>query len=144
MRCFLPLTTFRWWWKLTSDPARPTFWGMKHLILIAALSCASPAIAQDADDPMQEGLDRLGEGSRLLMEGLMGELAPLLDDVGELGAQMAPFVNDLREHLGDAFEGLNAYHPPEILPNGDIILRKKQKTPQPEGDEAPIEAPIEL
>ena len=117
---------------------------MKHLILIAALTCASPAIAQETNDPMQEGLDRLGEGSRLLMEVLMGELAPLLDDASELGAQMAPFVEELRKQLGDAFEGLNAYHPPEILPNGDIILRKKQTTPQPKEDEAPIEAPIEL
>ena len=78
------------------------------------------------------------------MDGLMGELAPLLDDVGEWGADMAPFMDSLREQLGDAFEGLRAYHPPEILPNGDIILRKKQPAPQPEGDEAPIEDPIEL
>jgi len=93
---------------------------------------------------MQEGVNRLGEGSRLLMEGLMGELAPLFDKVDELGAQMTPLMEELREHLGDAFEGLSAYHPPEILPNGDIILRKKEAAPQPGGDEAPFEAPIEL
>jgi hypothetical protein len=115
---------------------------MKHVALITALTLATPALAQD-DNRVEDGLKQLGEGSRLLMEGLMGELAPLMEDLEGLGAELAPFAQALREQLGDAFEGLNAYHPPEVLPNGDIILRRKETAP-PEEDAAPIDEPIEL
>ncbi len=76
------------------------------IIVVAGL--AGPAAAQDdgAGD-LSEGLDLLSEGTRLLMEGLMQELAPALEG--------------LREGLDD----LSVYHPPEMLPNGDIIIRRK-------------------
>ncbi len=63
---------------------------------------------------MSEGLDLLSEGTRLLLEGLVDELGPALEG--------------LREGLSD----LNAYHPPEMLPNGDIIIRRK--TPLEKGE----------
>jgi len=31
----------------------------------------------------------------------------------------------LLSELGAMIDDLNAYHPPEILPNGDIILRRR-------------------
>lgn len=64
-----------------------------------------PAAAEEGE--FAEGLDLLGQGTRLLMEGLMDEFGPAL--------------NGLRESLSD----LDAYHAPEILPNGDIIIRRK-------------------
>ena len=45
---------------------------------------------------------------------------------------MGEIVPALRE-LEGALQDWNAYHPPEILPNGDIIIRRKQpKSPEPE------------
>ena len=74
-----------------------------------------PELRGTPESEMQEGLDLLGEGTRLLMEGLRNELGPALEG--------------LRDRLGD----IDAYHPPELLPNGDIIIRRK--TPF---DEEPI------
>jgi hypothetical protein len=52
--------------------------------------------------------------------------------------EMEPLMNDLRALIDD----LNAYHAPEMLPNGDIILRRKipfvpeepAPGPEPEGE----------
>ena len=81
----------------------------------------APATAQEAEpsEPprMEEGLSLLEEGTRLLLEGLIDEFGPAL------------------EQLRGMVEGLDAYYPPEMLPNGDIIIRRK--TPDealPEGE----------
>ena len=83
---------------------------MKNLALSLVL-LATPAGAQDAGSELRkeldEGLQHFSEGSRLLLQGLIGELLPLY------------------EQLGGMIEELNAYHPPEVLPNGDIIIRRK-------------------
>ena len=79
-----------------------------HVLIALLLASALPAAAQeDGGGEVAEGLDLLSEGTRLLLEGLMNELAPALEG--------------LREGLSD----LDAYHPPEVLPNGDIIIRRK-------------------
>ena len=82
---------------------------MKTLVsLYAALWLAVvPAAAQDGDGNMREGMDLLQQGTRLLLEGLMLELGPALKE------------------LEDMVIDLNAYHAPEVLPNGDIIIRRK-------------------
>lgn len=49
----------------------------------------------------------MAEALRLFMQGLMKEMEPALDDLSEL------------------LDNLDAYHPPEMLPNGDIIIRRK-------------------
>lgn len=80
-------------------------------IFVAASLLASPISAQDPVDPdtdqMSEGMNLLHQGTRLLLEGLMQELGPVLED------------------LEGQIEDLNAYHLPEVLPNGDIIIRRR-------------------
>jgi hypothetical protein len=97
---------------------------MKLLAILAfCLAVAAPVSAQDdGDGEIGDGLDLLGEGTRMLLEGLMDELGPALEG--------------LREKLHD----LDAYHPPEMLPNGDIIIRRKT----PLKDEDIPEGGIEL
>ena len=82
---------------------------MKRILPIVALSLMTvPALAQDQNETdLQEGLDLLSEGTKLLLEGLMDEVGPALQE------------------LRNGLEDLNAYHPPEVLPNGDIIIRRK-------------------
>ena len=82
---------------------------MKQLALIAVMSlAAAPASAQEGD--VEDGFDMLSEGVQLLLRGLMDEMEPALKE------------------LQGALQGLDAYHAPEVLPNGDIIIRRK--TPQ--------------
>ncbi len=83
-------------------------------------------------------------GMELFLEGLQDELSPALREFSELAAEAGPALRDFLEEMGPAFaEMLNevrdwsAYHPPEILPNGDIILRKKQPGEMPEPPAAP-------
>jgi hypothetical protein len=91
---------------------------------LVLLLAAAPATAEDnGKSDLQEGMDLLSQGTRLLLEGLMKEFEPAL--------------RDLEEAIGD----LNAYHPPEILPNGDIIIRRKEPLPvEPEtGEDGEVE-----
>ncbi len=80
---------------------------MRRFILVMALLAAAPAAAQGERD-LGEGIELFSEGTRQMLRGLMQELEPAL--------------RELRERLG----GIDAYYPPEILPNGDIIIRRKQ------------------
>lgn len=77
---------------------------MKRLVFILCL-LAAPAAAQNKD--LEEGAQALSRGMQLLMEGLMAELTPRMDE--------------LRGWLDE----LDAYHAPEVLENGDILIRRK-------------------
>lgn len=107
--------------------------------LVALMSFAPLASAQEETDPseMNEGLDLLGEGLKLLMEGLGDEVEGLAQDMEpalrDLAGQVGPAVQELLDLVDD----FGAYHMPEMMPNGDIIIRRK--TPQemeitPEGE----------
>ena len=49
--------------------------------------------------------------------------------------EMEPAVNGLEGFLED----LNSYHAPEVLPNGDIIIRRKTPEERGEIDEGEVE-----
>ncbi len=103
---------------------------MSHLrsIPLALLLAVAPvaSIAQDVPDTEEpgdlgEGLSLIDRGARMLLRGLMEELEPALRD------------------LGSTIDDLSAYHAPEVLPNGDIIIRRKVPlTPPPSEDEVDI------
>ena len=105
----------------------------------AAAPAASPALADDSD--IGTGIDLLSEGTQLLLRGLMGEIEPTLKEFENshlmlrgLMDEFEPALKELQKSLSE----LNAYHPPEILPNGDIIIRRK--TPlDPTADNGEIE-----
>lgn len=82
---------------------------------------AAPARAQEPPSA-QEGAEALAEGFRLLLEGLAGEIEPLAEDMAEIWRDFLQGVEDLPE-----------YEPPEVLPNGDIIIRRKRGA-APEGE----------
>lgn len=118
---------------------------MKRFILISLLCLSTPALAQESQE--DDGLSLMERGAQMLMEGLMREMEPALDDLqglaqefgpalGEFVAQMGPAMRDLLEQVED----WSVYAPPEILENGDIIIRRKPPQdvpdlmPEPEGD----------
>jgi hypothetical protein len=92
--------------------------------LIGALAlplAAPPAFAQTTETPKEDGLDGFGqfsEGLRQMLDSLTDELAPLM------------------RQLSEQIDDLSAYEAPEILPNGDIIIRRKPKEPEPETPQA--------
>ncbi|MEM0978375.1 MAG: hypothetical protein AAGJ34_12635 [Pseudomonadota bacterium] len=85
-------------------------------ICLFALSFAWPAVAEDEpffsfDDLIQE------------MEQLAEEAAPLMQD-------WMAWITPQLEALGDRIGDLSQYEAPEVLPNGDIIIRKKLGPPE--------------
>ena len=90
--------------KVKGDLGRGTWYvGFMKYLVVFLIFAATPLAAQDEE----RGRDLMTEALRLFMKGLMQEVEPALDD------------------LGDLLENLDAYHPPEVLPNGDIIIRRK-------------------
>ena len=49
----------------------------------------------------------LADSMRQLFEGFQEDVSPMMED------------------LAEQLKGLSQYHPPEVLPNGDIIIRRK-------------------
>ncbi|MGB3554688.1 MAG: hypothetical protein WBA25_08620 [Jannaschia sp.] len=100
---------------------------MRHLLalpILAASIVAGPVIAQEPPNVMERGL-------RLFMDGLMREMEPALRDLEGLAQDAAPLLERLQRELGETVGDLNRYHPPEILPNGDILIRRRE-TPDPD------------
>lgn len=82
------------------------------------------------------GRDLMSEGLRLFMEGLRQEAAPLLDEMREGLEELRPMLSRLVELMGD----VRNYEAPEMLPNGDIIIRRKTpKPPAPPAEDGEIE-----
>lgn len=117
-------------------------------ILVACLLTATSSFGQaapegpDALEPptgdVEEGFNLLEEGGKLVLRGLLDGMDPTLeelaDDLGIALEEMRPAMRDLVEMLGD----IRNYHPPEKLPNGDIIIRRKEpldpEMPGPDGE----------
>lgn len=103
---------------------------MKQLALIFALALPMPAVAQET--PTDDGPSLMERGAKLFFRGLMEEMDPALQGlrnfVEEAGPEMERFVDEMGPALTDLFDKVDDfadYHGPEVLPNGDIILRKK-------------------
>jgi hypothetical protein len=97
------------------------------LTLALTLALAAPAAAQDSapapDSDTGEGLGLMERGTRLFLEGLMREFGSAVDG------------------LEEALRDLSAYHPPEVLPNGDILIRRRTPLVPEDGDE---DGPVDL
>jgi hypothetical protein len=111
------------------------------LALSASLAVVAPAAAQEGDvptdEPLSEGLDLLERGAESFLRGLMDEIAPELrrlePELRGLAEGMGPMIARLVELIDE----IDAYRPPKRLPNGDIILRRKdpseiEELPPPE------------
>lgn len=121
---------------------RPHMTGMKRIALIISLGLSAPAYAEESN----EGMSLMERGAQMLMEGLMREMEPALDDLKGLADEFGPALESFSAQMGPALRGLLAevedwsvYHPPEMLENGDIIIRRKvpdadKSTPELEAD----------
>ena len=105
---------------------------MRYVLILLLCLPVAPAAAQDTGSPedIEDGVDMLSEGARRLLRGLMGEVEPEMREMAEA----------LREWNFNSIgiEDLGQYHPPEKLPNGDIIIRRKVPLETPLDDEIEI------
>lgn len=112
------------------------------LAALLALPVATPAVAQDSPPPAAEApdgdhTDMMREGLRLLMEGLSNGLDDTLDEMGDAAREAAPQMRDFVARMGPALaEALSKvgdlanYEAPEVLPNGDILIKRKDTAPE--------------
>ncbi len=89
---------------------------MRILAVITTLFIAMPLHAQE-----EQGRDLMTEALRLFMKGLMDEMEPAVDG-------LESFLQDL-----------NGYHAPQIMPNGDILIRRKSPEELGETEDGEIE-----
>lgn len=87
-------------------------------------------------------------GAQLFFEGLMQEMSPALEEMSKLIDEAGPALQDFMVEMGpklrevlDEVEDWSAYEAPEILENGDIIMRRKAPTavPVPEAGQPQID-----
>ena len=116
---------------------------MKHILIpIVALTLAhSPVVAETPTPEPEAGIDLMEEGAKLLLRGLLSEMEPAIDELQGLAEELGPQLQLFTEEMGPAFaelldqvDDLSQYHVPEFLPNGDIIIRRRETAPdfQPE------------
>ena len=115
---------------------------MRRFIILSAFAAFSGAAqAQEQDVP-----SLMERGFQLFLEGLMQEVDPALDSIEDMIEGMEPALRSFANEMGpamrellDSVEDWSAYHPPEILDNGDIIIRRKEMPlPPPEEGEIDI------
>lgn len=115
---------------------------MKHIVplapLLIALTLAAPVAAQDGTQDntqnntmsdFKKRFGKLSDNAQTLLEGWKDEIGPKLDEIG-------PALGDMIDRLGD----MSAFHAPEVLENGDILIRRKQPLP-PEPAPVPERTP---
>ncbi|MCE0504925.1 hypothetical protein LR948_06150 [Roseivivax sp. GX 12232] len=120
-----------------------------RLTLTAAAFCLilSPAAAQDAGDE-EEGFSLMERGMQLFFDGLMDEAEPAFEELRRIMEGIEPALSDFVAEMGPALrevleevEDWSDYHPPEILENGDIIIRRKAPLEPETGPETDPETP---
>lgn len=122
---------------------------MKHVIaLVLGLTLAGGAVAQDSapvpappvDSPpasdTREGLSLMERGAEMFFRGILGELEPQIDEFRNFAQEAEPLMQEFADHMGPALvdllakiDDLSNYEAPEILPNGDIIIRRSPDAP---------------
>ena len=113
---------------------------MKMLVLALPLALLAPALpAQEppaASSEIDEGMSLLEEGARMFLRGLMTEVEPKMQDMqkglDDLGSKMGSALDQAQPWitaLSSMVDDFGYYDPPERLPNGDIIIRRKADAP---------------
>ncbi|MCA0938354.1 hypothetical protein CLG85_013150 [Yangia mangrovi] len=123
------------------------------LIAAPLAPLATPAFSQAADTPgesedtLDNGPGLMERGADMFLRGLRDELDPALQDLKGLADRMGPALQSFVDEMGPAMAQLSEqiedwtlYEAPEMLPNGDILIRRREKL-DPEAPEAAPEMP---
>ena len=117
---------------------------MKHAVLILALALSPvPALSQEAapaePDAAEDGPSLMERGLALFFEGFTQEMEPALNEMSKALEQLGPAVAPALEKLMSLVDDMTHYEIPEMLENGDILIRRKPDAPpvEPPADAAP-------
>ncbi|GAA6174739.1 hypothetical protein NBRC116593_06580 [Sulfitobacter pacificus] len=120
----------------------PYIQSMKQLAVFA-LTVTLASSAQAEEDP--PGLSLMERGAQMFLEGILKEMEPAMEDLQGLADDMGPALQQFADEMGpklselmSEIEDWSVYQPPEVLPNGDIIIRRKPEHPM-----TPPETPTE-
>jgi hypothetical protein len=123
---------------------------MRALILALPFALASAAMAQDSAPVEGEGFDLMEEGAELILRGLMDEMGPAIDEFRDLAETVGPAFANMSDEMGAALvqlfgqiDDIANYELPEMLENGDIIIRRRPDAP-PVAEEPPVTEPLDL
>ena len=100
-------------------------------LALSPLSPASIAGAQEAP-PSKESSRLIEDGAQLLLKGLLKEMEPALDDMARALDEARPLLEELGPQLSQLIEimgDIRYYDKPIVLPNGDIIMRRRADAP---------------
>jgi len=112
------------------------------MALLAPVAAQADAPENDAESaPLMDLFDRF-------MRGFMEDIEPQLRELERGFSALEPEM----ERLLDQMRDMTQYHPPEVLPNGDILIRRRTEKaapddapePQDEDDAEVAEDPFEL
>ena len=97
---------------------------MKKLfcILVVILFVTQPVAAQEDD-----GSSLMERGAQDFLEGLLKEMQPAWREMQGFMNEMGPAMIELMDQVKD----WSTYEAPEILDNGDIIIRRKPEEKEP-------------
>ena len=117
---------------------------MKHAVLALMLALSPLATtAQEAAPetapetaPTEEGPSLMERGLSLFFQGFQQEMEPALGEMGRVLEQLGPTIAPAMERLMTMVDDMTNYEMPEMLENGDIIIRRKPDAP-------PVEPPAE-
>ncbi|MCR9157493.1 MAG: hypothetical protein NXH80_09605 [Rhodobacteraceae bacterium] len=121
---------------------------MKQISALALAVALFPlgAVAQE-----EEGTSLMEEGAKLFFRGLLSEMEPALRELEGLADEIEPALRSFAEEMGPALRDLmeqvedwSAYEPPVVLPNGDILLKRKRDAPPLEGLPPPEDGEIDI
>ena len=111
---------------------------------VLAASLAAPAASE-------EGTSLMEEGAKLFFRGLMSEMEPALRELEGLAEEIEPALRSFAREMGPALQSLldevedwSVYEPPVVLPNGDILLKRRPDAPAPAPRPLPEGGEIDL
>ncbi len=115
---------------------------------VAAWADPTPDTPTEEGRSADEGLSLMERGARMFLEGMRREMTPALEDLRDMLVTMGPAMQQFLQEMGPAMtdllgriDDLRVYEMPELLPNGDIIIRRKPDAgplPPPEDGEIDI------
>lgn len=117
---------------------RPYMRVMKTLAAALAVSAAlaAPVLAPTLAQAEEDGMSLMEQGAQMFLRGLTAELEPALNEFRDLAQEMEPAIRGFATEMGPRImelmtlvDDLKHYSPPEMLGNGDIIIRRRADAP---------------
>lgn len=111
-------------------------------LIAVSLALSAPARGQSELPTEEPSAAPLLDFFERMLRGFMTEIEPQMRDLERGFEALEPEI----QGFIDRMRGMAQYHPPQVLPNGDILIRRRQvdDPPPDSGQEGSDSAPFEL